>query len=756
MSKKLPKSLTLSQRFTLSDSPRDTLWGGTDLTRDGRTQEVRNCWAYPSINSFESSLIRLGLADRTIRGSEWSLTTLHTNNFARGFDVRTDGDDTHRYTITAAGDFGGYGTFAIQYFATGTDGALHLTTQEQSRQVGILFNKVNRGLNESSEVSKRGPTGWSKSRPLSQAPLFPDPDQPRQFGYDQALIGSTRQQTKQLLQKHGIYGAINFSVAADSLLGFSQYRESPTGHLDASDWINPSSLQFRSGFSGGTLSLKALMRRLANQADRYGINQAFLQEFFLGSAPGAQMGGGHAVAVLGWDDQYCNPTVDFTDQLINGFQKRIDNASDLNAKRVERLSTGLKGFERFLNDNAITYTNAGQESKGAWLIQNSWGSDEPGLAYQYLPYELAWLRTNKELASLRSETIIHEFDIDSADNFWVSTFHHADATGLFGPVENSSTAIVGGDPDGIWYSSGQPWHGIGYRFTPQHNAIIAIGSYLQSSVLETLTDPAGQIGYRYDPNLNVSQWLQASLWRASDLLDPERAANAQPIARSRIEAAFTGYQTVEFDQPVDLDAGEEVMATLQLYSDAAATQPISNARLLSYTANPAAVASRQKQLASPQFSNDPNKPDFYRHLPVPLLNPDPLQPLPQERFYGLNTGGVPSDLGASGQVVALNVVYTKPEAANQLLGSSDDPVISGGKQYVFTETKLQRLEGLATITHFGHRDRIILRGFDPDDLRIRQLPGQTSGVRLDGDQFTIQLLGTNSDTDQILDQINFS
>ena len=240
-------------------------------------------------------------------------------------------------------------------------------------------------------------------------------------------------------------------------------------------------------------------------------------------------------------------------------------------------------------------------------------------------------------------------------------------------------------------------------------------------------------------------------------------------------------------------------------------------------------------MASPDFSNDPNNPNFYRHLSVPVLNPDPLQPLPQERFYGLNPEEGLSDLGKSGQVVSVNVIYTNPdvltsEASSALSGSAstdqlvvnddanqvkagagsdvviadgngntielgfgndrlinggrdnrieagagddtvllrdgasgttvmleqgrdtliaidskdDDLVISGGSgrdTYVFAEGKDQHFEGEATITDFNRRDRIILRGFDPEDLRIRQLPGQTPGLRLESNRFTLNLEG---------------
>lgn len=676
MSRELPKVFTLSERFAPSGNPRDILWGGTDLTRDVRSQEVGNCWSYPSVNSFESSLIRLGLADRNIRGSEWSLTTLHANNFERGFAIETNPDDPRRYKISEQGNFGGFGTYAIQYFSTGSEGALHLTTDKEVRQIESLFKDVNLGLNEADKATKGYPTGWPKDRSFSQAPLFPDPNQPRTFAYDQALIGSTREQTKQLLKQTGTYGEINFDVKNEDLLSFNGLLDLPTGGQDAGDWISPSSLHFRNEASGHTVSLNDLLRQLTDQASNYGINRGFLNKFFIGQDPGAQDGGGHAVAVLGWDDTYRSPSVDYTDRLIKSFQSRINNDQDLGKRQKQQLNTSLSGFQRFLNDNTIRYTNAGEQSKGAWLIQNSWGSKQPGMAYQYLPYELAENPSEQELIAKVSQEAMHE----SFNSAYTTTFHQADASGLFGPVEASSTAIVSSS---LWETSGQPWHGIGYRFRPQQNSVIAIGSYLQPSVLSTEREANGEVSYRYDPNLEVSQWLQATLWRASDLLDSDGASEAQPIARSRIEKAFNGYQTVEFEQPVDLDADVELIATLQLYGDAAATQPISNARLLSYTANAKAVAERRKQLSNPGFSNDPNNPNYYKHLPVPLLNPDPLQALPEGRFYGLNTLGIASDLARNGQVVSVNVIYTNPDArtsqaSSALLGttSSDQLIVN--------------------------------------------------------------------------------
>ena len=39
------------------------------LDRSARDQEVSNCWTYPTIFSFETDLIRQGLADQNVRGS---------------------------------------------------------------------------------------------------------------------------------------------------------------------------------------------------------------------------------------------------------------------------------------------------------------------------------------------------------------------------------------------------------------------------------------------------------------------------------------------------------------------------------------------------------------------------------------------------------------------------------------------------------------------------------------------------------------
>ena len=838
---RLPAKFSLSGRFVPADSPRDILWGGTDLTRDVRSQEVGNCWTYPSINSFESSLIRLGLADRSIHGSEWSLTTLHANTFDRGFSIKPDPDNLSRYKINEDGNFGGLATYAIQYFSTGADGAIHLSTSENTKEIESLFKDVNLGLNESDKAQKNYLTGWSIYEPLSAAPLFPDPKQPRSFGYDQALIGISQEETKQLLLENGLYGEINFSVGKNEPLGFFSFLDQATESNDAGDWIAPASLGFKDK-NNQQLSKDQLVEQLTRKSDRFKVSNAFMQEFF-GTNPGVKNGGGHAVAVLGWDDNYQNPKVDFTVQLIKDFNGRIKSLSKQDPSQAEDLMRSLEGFVEFLSSNRITYTNEGSRSKGAWIIQNSWGSDQPGLEYQYLPYEMAGLLSEADLRELSNVELSEVFPVSQS-----TAFHMADSSGLFGPVQSSSTAIPGSS---IWSTSGHSWHGLGYRFEPQHSEVVAIGSYLQPNVAETITGENGSIEYRYTSEGSDSQWLQATLWRASDLLNANPETAAQPIARSRIEQAFTGYQTVEFDQPVNLDAfgDEPLFATLQLYGDAGASQPLSNARLLSYAPDPVAIAKRQEQLASPDFSSDPNSPDYYKHLPVPLLNPDPLQSLPQQRFYGLNTTGKLTDLGTEGQVVALNVVYADPnvlttsksnqitgsissdqvlvtddtnqvrtEAGNDLMiaegnnnsinlglgndrlinaginnrlrtgsgsdtvmlrpGSSgsqlvlgkgrdavvavdaqdNDLVISGGKggdTYVFAENKHLHFIGQATITDLQQRDRIILRGFDAEDLRIRQLPG-AAGVKLQTNEFEIRLQGDGALADTIFDQITLA
>jgi hypothetical protein len=459
---------------------------------------------------------------------------------------------------------------------------------------------VNLGLNERNKEEKAYPTGWPRSQPLSESPLVPDPQQPRSFGYDQALVGKGREETKQLLLETGTYGYITFFINDNEPLDFESFLDKDSLTNDAGNWLTPSSLHFQDS-NKQALSQKQLTNKLSRHGDQYEISPQFIKEFFTGSMPGAQDGGGHAVAVLGWDDHYRNPKVDLTDNVINAFQWRIDRVREEDPERANSLEQSLKGFSEFLSNNGITYTNAKSRSRGAWIIQNSWGSEEAGKQYQYLPYEFASVLSANDLKELSNIPGYASFIPD-----YSTIFHQADASGLFGHVQSSSTAIP---KSNIWNMSGNSWHGLGYRFQAQQDAIVAISSYLQPSVTEIITDADGATLYRYNFEESGDQWLQATLWRASDLLNPNPQMAPQPFARSRVEQAFTGYQTVEFDQPVNLDAigDEPLIATLQLYADAAATQPISNARLLSYTAKPEAIAQRQEQLNRPDFTKEPLK-----------------------------------------------------------------------------------------------------------------------------------------------------
>ncbi len=47
------------------------------------------------------------------------------------------------------------------------------------------------------------------------------------------------------------------------------------------------------------------------------------------------------MAVLGWDDTYRSPTVNFTDKLIAGFRSSINNDQEIGKQQIRKLNTGL-------------------------------------------------------------------------------------------------------------------------------------------------------------------------------------------------------------------------------------------------------------------------------------------------------------------------------------------------------------------------------------------------------------------------------
>ncbi len=91
--------------------------------------------------------------------------------------------------------FGGFGTYAIQYFNTGSDGALHSPSRQTGQETGEPVQGCEARLNEANKALKDYPTGWPKNQPPSESPCSLTPASRVPWLASQALIGSTRQQT---------------------------------------------------------------------------------------------------------------------------------------------------------------------------------------------------------------------------------------------------------------------------------------------------------------------------------------------------------------------------------------------------------------------------------------------------------------------------------------------------------------------------------------------------------------------------------
>ena len=144
--KGIPSSFTLNAEFEQPD------YVPTDfnllLERDGRDQEVGNCWTYPTIFSFETDLIRKGLADQNVRGNEWSLSTLHTNGL-RGWNISVESDPVvseSYYKFKAKNNWGGHHWFGLEYFATGKSGAINLVSDRDVNRISNLLKNKLSGL----------------------------------------------------------------------------------------------------------------------------------------------------------------------------------------------------------------------------------------------------------------------------------------------------------------------------------------------------------------------------------------------------------------------------------------------------------------------------------------------------------------------------------------------------------------------------------------------------------------------------------
>ena len=106
----LPRAFSLTDRMigAIDAGETDILFSGVDVGIPTRSQDLGNCWTYPSLNSIETSAIAKGLVSdpSQIEGNEWHLTLNNTGAYEKGLAInKTDADPS--FTQFELGNFGG-------------------------------------------------------------------------------------------------------------------------------------------------------------------------------------------------------------------------------------------------------------------------------------------------------------------------------------------------------------------------------------------------------------------------------------------------------------------------------------------------------------------------------------------------------------------------------------------------------------------------------------------------------------------------
>lgn len=449
-------SLTRKISGAVDKKEDDFLYSATDLARETRDQEVGNCWTYPTINSFETSLISRGLvsAPNEFEGSEWHITLNQTPGGARGLDFKRE---TPKFEI---GSFGGNDFFGTLYFATGTDGAAVAETRDQRDGIANILR----------EAKKAHYFGQPYLNAEGLREIYPDPYSQRQYSYEAGVTLTNDKSVKRFLQSEEVSAYASFAVSAEDGMSLPRYhykqgeRRNKAGDK-ISDWIEPHTLELLDK-TGDRMRIQellvwALKEGIIDRGEFFRMTGLFettargAVKWTSGNHPHGNDGAGHAVTVLGWDDNYIAPTAN----QLGGLLKDIGNRMGFSPERVDEL-------KEWANSKGYQYTNQNNKSKGAWFIQNSWGKGDD--EFQYLPYAFA----EKP-----------------------KTFQLADATGALGRVESSASVP---DMDNIIIRDSS-YEEIGYQFDYSENEYIAaIGAYI------------------HDYNASLGK-IRASLYRAGEL-----------------------------------------------------------------------------------------------------------------------------------------------------------------------------------------------------------------------------------------------
>ena len=449
-------SLTRKISGAVDKNEDDFLYSATDLARETRHQEVGNCWTYPTINSFETSLISRGLvsAPNEFEGSEWHITLNQTPGSARGLDFKRE---TPKFEI---GSFGGNDYFGTLYFATGTHGAAVAETRDERDEIANILR----------EAKKAHYFGQPYHNAEGLQEIYPDPYSQRQHSYEAGVTLTNDKSVKQFLQSEEVSAYASFAVSAEDGMSLPGYyykqgeRRNKAGDK-IGDWIEPQTLELLDKKGNKTriqeLLVSALYEGIIDRGEFFRIARLFdstapgAVKWTSGNHPHGSDGAGHAVTVLGWDDNYIAPTAN----QLGGLLKDIGDSMGFNTERVDEL-------KEWANSKGFQYTNQNNKSKGAWFIQNSWGKGDN--EFQYLPYAFA----EKP-----------------------KTFQLADTTGALGRVESSASVP---DMDNIIIGE-SIYEEIGYQFDYSENEYIAaIGAYI------------------HDYNASLGK-IRASLYRAGEL-----------------------------------------------------------------------------------------------------------------------------------------------------------------------------------------------------------------------------------------------
>lgn len=738
----LPKAFSLSDQIigAIDIGQTDIVFSGNDVGRQTRSQEVGNCWTYPSMNSIETSAIAKGLVTdpSQAEGNEWHLSLNHSGTWPRRLAVNVkEGEGTFKQF---APSFGGQYFYATSYFASGKTGAFVVQTPEQRKAVK---DTVDQG-----EKYFEFETFEDKLTESQLKTLYQDPDEKRSFSYETGITLDSTRAAKRYMKRTNTSAYVAFSFGEHDAIDFHSYRWSADGGKKYSHWIDPSSLRLVDS-EGKSVTIDAFLEaaRVAGILDDT-LAVDSTNQFDLSSTPGdirwaqgekqyVDAGvAGHAVTAIAWNDDYVQPTVNLLDKLIDAIFSKYKQGRQFPKESI--------AFRNWATSNGYAYTNSDQESKGAWYIQNSWGTGGDK-EFQYLPYSMI-----------------------SGNQY---TFHELDNTGILGDVDSS--AVV---PPINQISNLTLKDAIGYNFKQIGNTPVAALGLISLEGVQ----PIGGL-------------IQGSIYRLDDL-------DGEPIVSTNAQKQIHGYQTLRFDESISLDSEVEYVAVIEASNQGVESE---NAVFASFDIdNP----SQLRDATLTDFK--PSQARYFHDLPLKDLDliktSDKISDsensisIAENVYFAKHKDNQWVDVGVNGQAFMLNVVYENqdtivsnnqdvitggPKSDNIFLndrrntvfaGKGDDIVYvnaarntirlgSGNDVLIATEAKGNRLKvqggdgmdsfvysmgigshfkGKSTIKNFGDLDQILVHGFD-DDLSFKQ--NNNGQVMVITDDFRLMIKGDSLD-----------